>query len=402
LARAGLTRPTDGTLKRLFARSGNRCAFPKCTVEIVQGETLVGEVCHIKAARPGGPRYDADQTSADRHGYDNLILLCGTHHTVVDDDDETYTVERLIKMKTDHEQRATPIPEDRAASATQLLIHQSVSAINQSGGIAAHTVNIYGNQASARPAQSSVPQPTPFPGATPKDGPARFRAQGDAIGIRDDRWLLAAGIGNSISLATGPAMWLRLMPALDPSKTWTPYELGTVRGHGLGLQPFLWGSVTGHGGLYTLRAEDGVGSCSLIAPEACETNSVAFAFDTGEVWAIDTWALGAHPNYLFPGPIEELCARRLPEYAQFLASLGLNPPYRWIAGVTGVKDRLLQPPPPPGGMYVPGWRGPQCLSEAITAPGTYDGIQTPTNALLPFFKALYEKCGLLRPDYLPR
>jgi len=74
VAKNAPTRPTDATVKRLFARSGNRCAFPKCTVEIVKEATVVGEICHIKAARPDGPRYDASQTSAERHGYDNLIF----------------------------------------------------------------------------------------------------------------------------------------------------------------------------------------------------------------------------------------------------------------------------------------------------------------------------------------
>ena len=76
VAKRELTRPTDATIKRLFARSGNRCAFPKCPVEIVQGDTLVGEMCHIRAARPGGPRYDPNQTAAERHGYDNLTSCC--------------------------------------------------------------------------------------------------------------------------------------------------------------------------------------------------------------------------------------------------------------------------------------------------------------------------------------
>jgi hypothetical protein len=270
MAKSELTRPSDTTIKRLFARSGNRCAFPKCAVEIVQGDTLVGEICHIKAARPGGPRYDPNQSAAGRHGYDNLILLCGTHHTVIDDDEEAYTVDRLIKMKTDHEQSATPIPDDRTTSGTQLLIDQSVSAINQSGGIAARTVNIYAGQPSEPSAQPSTPQPVPFPGAQPMDGPARFRAPGDSIGIRDDPFFLG-NRNSSISLATGPAVWLRLMPPLDPGKRWTSYDLKAVLGHGLALQPFLWGSVYGYGGLYRLRAEDGVGSCALLSPEARET-----------------------------------------------------------------------------------------------------------------------------------
>ncbi len=84
--------PSPATLKRLFAQSGNRCAFPKCSLQIIQGSTVVGEICHIKAAKPKGPRYDAQQTPRDRHGYDNLILLCAIHHTVIDDDEEAYGV----------------------------------------------------------------------------------------------------------------------------------------------------------------------------------------------------------------------------------------------------------------------------------------------------------------------
>lgn len=266
-----LTRPTDATTKRLFARSGNRCAFPKCTVEIVHGNTLVGEICHIKAARPGGPRYDPRQTGAERHGYDNLILLCGTHHTVIDDDEEAYTIERLIKMKTDHEHKTTALPDDRAASGTRLLINQFVSAIGQSGGITAHTINIYPGQSPAASAQSSAPHPVQFSRLKPKDGPARFRAPGDPIGIRDDY----PGAENSIALAAGPAMWLRLIPTLDPGKTWSPYELRTALGQGTALQPFRWGSLYGCGGLYRLRARDGIGTCSLLSPEAHETSSVA-------------------------------------------------------------------------------------------------------------------------------
>ncbi len=336
MAKSDVSRPTEATIKRLFARSGNRCAFPRCAVEIIQGDTLVGEICHIKAARPGGPRYDENQTSAERHSYDNLILLCGIHHTVVDDDEEAYTVDRLIKMKTDHEQRTTPLPDERAAFGIRLLIDQSVSAISQSGGITAHTVNIYAGKPSA------TPHPTPFPAVEPKDGPARFRALGAPLGIRDDPFFV--GARNNVFLAAGPAMWLRLMPPVDPGKRWTSYDLKTVVGHGLTLQPLLWGSVSGYGGLYRIRAEDGVGCCSLLSRDAQETSSVAFAFETGEVWAIDTSLLGSYPSDLLVIEIEKLCAQRFREYASFLASLRSQPPYRWIAGLIGVRNRQLQSP----------------------------------------------------------
>jgi hypothetical protein len=106
----------------------------------VQGEVIVGEICHIKAASPNGPRYDPQQTAAQRHGFNNLILLCANHHTVIDDDPEVYTVERLGNMKADHEARSTTLARDEIDRATRLLVDQSVTAINQSGGVTAHTV----------------------------------------------------------------------------------------------------------------------------------------------------------------------------------------------------------------------------------------------------------------------
>jgi hypothetical protein len=78
------TRPTTATLKRLFSLSGNRSAFPRCKTSLVEGEVLVGEVCHIKGRKRGAARYDAKQSSSARHAFGNLLLLCPTHHTIID------------------------------------------------------------------------------------------------------------------------------------------------------------------------------------------------------------------------------------------------------------------------------------------------------------------------------
>src|ERR1700679_2342989 len=76
--------PSTAIIKQLFAHSGNRCAFPKCAASIVVDGAIVGEICRIHAASRGGPRCDPAQSAAERHGYDNLILLCANHHTVID------------------------------------------------------------------------------------------------------------------------------------------------------------------------------------------------------------------------------------------------------------------------------------------------------------------------------
>ncbi|BBU22619.1 HNH endonuclease [Mycobacterium xenopi] len=45
---------------------------------------VVGEEAHIRSGRPDGPRYDPDYPSADIDKYENLMLLCPTHHTLID------------------------------------------------------------------------------------------------------------------------------------------------------------------------------------------------------------------------------------------------------------------------------------------------------------------------------
>lgn len=92
--------------KRLWGRSGNRCA--KCRQELVRPDAgdlrgaLIGEEAHIIAKSPGGARY-APLAPKVRDGYANLILLCANDHIEVDAQPGSYTAERLQAMKDRHE-----------------------------------------------------------------------------------------------------------------------------------------------------------------------------------------------------------------------------------------------------------------------------------------------------------
>jgi hypothetical protein len=99
---------------------------------MVEGNSVMGEICHIRAVSPNGPRHDPEQSTVGRHAYDNLILLCAKHHKVVDDDPEAYTVQRLIKMKVDHATRVAALPADEVEHGARLLIDQSVASADQS------------------------------------------------------------------------------------------------------------------------------------------------------------------------------------------------------------------------------------------------------------------------------
>jgi hypothetical protein len=106
MKKGGRTAPSIKTLRQLYMLSGNLCANPGCaTVLINANGTLVADVCHIKAEKPGGPRYDKSLTPEQRRAPENLILLCSTCHKLVDREPKKYTIAILTKWKRDREAR---------------------------------------------------------------------------------------------------------------------------------------------------------------------------------------------------------------------------------------------------------------------------------------------------------
>ena len=95
--------PKLHVVRALFARSGNQCAFPDCVHTLVNAKNqFVGEICHIEAASPKGPRYNSHQTDEQRRDYGNLLLLCHAHHVETNDVSE-YTTDVLKAIKKEHE-----------------------------------------------------------------------------------------------------------------------------------------------------------------------------------------------------------------------------------------------------------------------------------------------------------
>src|SRR5215216_5239629 len=108
------------TVKMLFALSGNRCAFPRCRNRLVEHGVVVGEMCHIEAKEPGGPRYNDSQTDSQREAIENFILLCAVHHKVIDTKPSEYPVDLLRKWKARHEGRSLTAPAPRPLNAGQV------------------------------------------------------------------------------------------------------------------------------------------------------------------------------------------------------------------------------------------------------------------------------------------
>jgi hypothetical protein len=85
--------------------------MPNCQSLLIIGDTVVGEICHIRARRKGGPRYDPTLKLDKKHAFENLLLLCGTCHKIVDSKPNEYTCEHLETLKLRHE-RETLLPLD--------------------------------------------------------------------------------------------------------------------------------------------------------------------------------------------------------------------------------------------------------------------------------------------------
>lgn len=95
--------PSTETIRALFARSGNRCAFPGCAAQLVnERNKFIGQICHIEAAEQGGERFNPSQSDGERRSYSNLLLLCYPHH-IETNEVSVYSAESLQGMKANHE-----------------------------------------------------------------------------------------------------------------------------------------------------------------------------------------------------------------------------------------------------------------------------------------------------------
>ncbi|HHG0564283.1 TPA: HNH endonuclease signature motif containing protein, partial [Klebsiella pneumoniae] len=102
---------SEKAIKILWSNAAGICSFSGCNVKLSVAEAAedapytIGEMAHIKGNRPGSNRYDIEQPASERDSYENLILLCPTHHTLIDkvENVDRFSVEILHEMKREHE-----------------------------------------------------------------------------------------------------------------------------------------------------------------------------------------------------------------------------------------------------------------------------------------------------------
>jgi hypothetical protein len=101
---------SDADLKRLWGRAAGRCSYPSCGEELVKyldpaNVPILGEMAHVIAHSADGPRGTKGKERDD--SYANLILLCPTHHTLIDTAPAKFPSEMLHEWKAKHETHVT-------------------------------------------------------------------------------------------------------------------------------------------------------------------------------------------------------------------------------------------------------------------------------------------------------
>lgn len=148
----------ERTIKALFAKSRNMCAFEACRRMIVDEttNTVMGEIAHIEGVGKRSARHNPNLPEERLNDIENLILLCHEHHVKRDDKHNGYTVSQLREMKQRHEKfgrldieavdgRLARIYMDHAviknATVTKRVYSHSIH--NEASGHAHQTVNVF-------------------------------------------------------------------------------------------------------------------------------------------------------------------------------------------------------------------------------------------------------------------
>jgi hypothetical protein len=118
----------DKVVLKVWLDAGGRCQYPGCNIPLWKDElTLVkmnrSYLAHIIADVPGGPRGDPVLSDLLKADPSNIMLLCDTHHRLIDKVDvDGHTVELLREYKQEHEERIERQTAIQTERRTEILL----------------------------------------------------------------------------------------------------------------------------------------------------------------------------------------------------------------------------------------------------------------------------------------
>ena len=94
---------TEKHIKMLWGRAAGRCSAPDCNEDLTpllekSGLTILGEMAHVIGRRDTAARSEQEIGADD--SYENLILLCPNHHTLIDKAPNDFPTQLLHKWKS--------------------------------------------------------------------------------------------------------------------------------------------------------------------------------------------------------------------------------------------------------------------------------------------------------------
>ena len=114
---------------------GSQLLHQAVTHQEVPGKKPVtlAQRAHLVGVGRQGPRSKATPLSGDPDAIENLTLLCGVHHPIVDRNPRICSVEVLAKFKADHEAKMAPkdlrVPSPQPATETVDLLLLPVTSL---------------------------------------------------------------------------------------------------------------------------------------------------------------------------------------------------------------------------------------------------------------------------------
>jgi hypothetical protein len=125
------TKIPDKIIKLLLIKSGGRCQYKGCNISLYQD--LITKrffnkayLAHIVADSPGGPRGNSVRSSLLAKDLSNIMLLCDTHHRLIDKIEvKKHPESLLLEMKKEHEERIERVTSINPNSQSHIVTYKA-------------------------------------------------------------------------------------------------------------------------------------------------------------------------------------------------------------------------------------------------------------------------------------
>jgi len=115
----------------LWGKSAGRCQYRGCNTSLYRDDLTQAEfnqcyIAHIVADSPNGPRGHETRSEELKKSLNNLMLLCDTHHRLIDRVEiENHPEELLSLMKKEHEDRIDLITQIDHNLKSEIIIYKA-------------------------------------------------------------------------------------------------------------------------------------------------------------------------------------------------------------------------------------------------------------------------------------